>query len=39
MIRATHPHEKIQAFTAQLRRSPVPKEGATKLAYRVRVRF
>jgi hypothetical protein len=38
MLRATHPHEKIQAFTARFNVA-VPKEGATTLAYRVRVRF
>jgi hypothetical protein len=38
MLRASHPHEKIQASTARFSLS-VPKEGATTLAYRVRVRF
>jgi hypothetical protein len=38
MLRATHPHEKIQAFTVRFNVA-VPKEGATTLAYRVRVRF
>jgi len=38
VIRASHPHEKIQAFTAQWK-IPVPKEGETKLSYRIRVRF
>ena len=38
MLRATHPHEKIQAFTAKWN-LPVPKDGETKLNYRVRVRW
>ena len=38
VIRASHPYEKIQAFTA-LWKVPVPKEGEAKLAYRIRVRF
>ena len=38
ILRASHPHEKIQAFTAQWK-IPVPKEGEAKLAYRIRVRF
>ena len=38
ILRASHPHEKIQAFTA-LWKIPVPKEGEAKLAYRIRVRF
>src|SRR3990172_6669928 len=38
VIRASHPHEKIQAFTARWK-MPVPKEGAAKLSYRIRVRF
>jgi hypothetical protein len=38
VIRASHPHEKIQAFTAQWK-LPVPKEGEAKLHYRIRVRF
>ena len=38
VIRASHPHEKIQAFTAQWK-IPVPKESETKLSYRIRVRF
>ena len=38
VIRASHPHEKIQAFTAQWK-IPVPKEGEVKLGYRIRVRF
>ncbi|MGH7395975.1 MAG: DUF4139 domain-containing protein, partial [Candidatus Rokuibacteriota bacterium] len=35
VLRATHPHEKLQAFTARWRLA-VPKEGATTLAYRTR---
>jgi len=38
MLRATHPHEKVQAFTARWN-LPVPKDGETKLNYRVRVRW
>ena len=38
VIRASHPHEKIQAFTARWK-IPVPKDGETKLSYRIRVRF
>jgi hypothetical protein len=38
VLRATHPHEKLQAFTARWK-LPVPKEGATTLGYRTRVRF
>ncbi len=38
VLRASHPHEKIQAFTAQWK-IPVPKDGETKLTYRIRVRF
>jgi hypothetical protein len=38
ILRASHPHEKIQASTAQWK-IPVPKEGEAKLAYRIRVRF
>jgi hypothetical protein len=38
VIRATHPHEKAQAFTAKWN-LPVPKNGETKLNYRVRVRW
>jgi len=38
VIRASHPHEKIHAFTAQWK-LPVPKEGEAKLHYRIRVRF
>ncbi|HEX9747326.1 MAG TPA: DUF4139 domain-containing protein [Methylomirabilota bacterium] len=38
VLRATHPHEKVQAFTARWK-IPVPKEGAATLGYRTRVRF
>jgi hypothetical protein len=38
VIRATHPHQKPQAFTAQWS-LPVPREGSTTLTYRIRVRF
>src|SRR6266545_4425122 len=38
VIRASHPHEKIQAFTARWK-IPVPKDGEAKLSYRIRVRW
>ncbi|HEV8533575.1 MAG TPA: DUF4139 domain-containing protein [Methylomirabilota bacterium] len=38
VLRASQPHEKIQAFTAKWNVS-VPKEGEAKLSYRIRVRF
>jgi len=38
VLRASHPHEKTQAFTA-LWKIAVPKDGETKLTYRIRVRF
>ncbi|HUM17928.1 MAG TPA: DUF4139 domain-containing protein [Candidatus Nitrosotalea sp.] len=38
MVKSTHPHEKPQAFTARFN-VLVPKDGATTLGYRVRVRF
>jgi hypothetical protein len=38
MLRSTHAHDKIQASTARFAIA-VPKEGATTLSYRVRVRF
>jgi hypothetical protein len=38
VLRATHPHEKVQAFTARWK-IPVPKDGAATLGYRTRVRF
>jgi hypothetical protein len=37
-VRSTHPHEKVEAHTLHYQ-IPVPKEGAAKLTYRVRVRF
>jgi hypothetical protein len=38
VLHASHPHEKVQAFTAKWNLS-VPKDGETKLSYRVRVRW
>ncbi|MFQ5897361.1 MAG: DUF4139 domain-containing protein [Candidatus Methylomirabilia bacterium] len=38
VLRSTHPHEKIEAHTLRFR-IPVPKDGGTKLTYRVRLRF
>ncbi len=38
VLRATQPHEKLQAFTAGWKVA-VPQEGASTLAYRIRVRF
>ena len=38
ILRTTHPHEKLQAFTARWS-IPVPREGAATLGYRNRVRF
>jgi hypothetical protein len=38
LLWSSHPHEKVQAFTIRYR-VPVPKDGAAKLAYRVRLRF
>lgn len=38
MVRESQPHEKIQAFTARFNVA-VPREGASTLAYRVRIRF
>ena len=38
VLRSTLPHEKVEAFTMRFR-VPVPKDGETKLTYRVRVRF
>jgi hypothetical protein len=38
VLRASHPHEKIQAFTAQWK-IPVAQDGESKLSYRIRVRF
>jgi hypothetical protein len=38
ILRSTQPHEKLEALTARWK-IPVPKEGATTLGYRTRVRF
>jgi hypothetical protein len=38
MVKSTHPHDKPEAHTARFTLT-VPKDGATTLAYRVRVRF
>src|SRR5882724_8204772 len=38
VVTSSHTYEKIQAHTLKYQ-IPVPKEGATKLAYRVRIRF
>ena len=38
VLTSTHTYEKIQAHTLKYQ-IPVPREGATKLTYRVRVRF
>jgi hypothetical protein len=38
VLRATQPHEKLEAFTARWKIT-VPKEGAATLGYRTRVRF
>ena len=38
VLRASQPHEKVQAFTAKWNVA-VPKEGEAKLSYRIRVRF
>ena len=38
VLRETYRHEKVEAHTLRYQ-IPVPKEGATKLTYRVRVRF
>ena len=38
ILKATHPHEKLQAFTARFSIA-VPKEGTSTLGYRTRVRF
>jgi hypothetical protein len=37
-LRATHPHDKADAHTLRFR-IPVPKAGAARLGYRVRVKF
>jgi hypothetical protein len=38
VLRETQAHEKVEAHTLRYR-VPVPKEGAAKLTYRVRLRF
>ena len=38
VLRSTHPHEKVEAHTLRFQIA-VPKEGAAKLGYRVRLRF
>jgi hypothetical protein len=38
VLSSSHAYEKLQAHTLKYQ-IPVPKEGATKLAYRVRIRF
>jgi len=38
VLRSTLPHEKVEAYTMRFR-VPVPKDGETKLNYRVRLRF
>jgi hypothetical protein len=38
VLSSTHPYEKIESHTLKYE-IPVPKEGATKLTYRVRIRF
>jgi hypothetical protein len=38
VLQSSHPFEKVEAHTLRYR-LPVPKEGATKLLYRVRLRF
>jgi hypothetical protein len=38
VLRETQPHEKVEAHTLRYR-VPVPKEGAAKVTYRVRLRF
>jgi hypothetical protein len=38
VLRASHPHRKLQAFTAGFSLA-VPREGTSTLAYRIRVRF
>jgi len=38
VLTSSHAYEKIQAHTLKYQ-IPVPKEGTTKLAYRVRIRF
>jgi len=38
VVRSTHPYDKVEAHTLRYQVS-VPKEGATKLTYRLRLRF
>jgi hypothetical protein len=38
VLHSTHPYDKIEAHTLRYQ-LPVPKEGATRLTYRVRLRF
>ena len=38
VLQSTHPYEKVEAHTLRYQ-LPVPKEGAVKLVYRVRLRF
>jgi hypothetical protein len=38
VLRASHPYEKLQAFTARFKVA-VPRDGASTLGYRVRLRF
>ncbi|HZP36803.1 MAG TPA: DUF4139 domain-containing protein [Methylomirabilota bacterium] len=38
MLRSSHPHQKVEASTARFSLA-VPKDGATTLSYRVRLRF
>jgi hypothetical protein len=38
VLSSSHAYEKLQAHTLKYQ-IPVPREGATKLAYRVRIRF
>jgi hypothetical protein len=38
VLHSTHPYEKVEAHTLRYQ-IPVPKEGAVKLVYRVRLRF
>jgi hypothetical protein len=38
VLQSSHPYEKVEAHTLRYR-IPVPKDGTTKVAYRVRLRF
>ena len=38
VLSSTHPYEKVESHTLRYR-VPVPKEGATKITYRVRLRY